>query len=143
MKIPENRTPMGLFKPRSATEIPVNPSEGSTSLISICFPVPARNKRPPASPAMAPAITMERIMLFFSLIPAYLLASRLKPTAFNSYPNVVLFKITQIRITTRIAIKIPPFTLEPGKILSRPILGILAVFATFLDSFLKLLNSGL
>ena len=75
---------MGWLSPKSATEIPVKPSLASTSLISMCFPVPARYKSPPAIPAIAPAITILITMLFFSLIPAYLLASRLSPTAFSS-----------------------------------------------------------
>ena len=41
------------------------------------------------------------------------------------------------------AMMMPPLTLEPGKILSSPIFGIFAVAATFLDSFLRLLNRGL
>ena len=38
---------------------------------------------------------------------------------------------------------IPPLTLEPGKILSRPIFGITAVAATFFDSFRRVLNKAL
>ena len=84
IKIPEKKIPIGLDSPNSATGIPLNPSGASTSTILINFPDPERYTNPPPIPAKAPAITIANTMFFFSLIPAYLAASALKPHAFIS-----------------------------------------------------------
>ena len=67
---------------------------------------------------------MERTILRLSLIPAYFAASLLKPQAFNSYPNVVLFRIIYMIIAIRIAIKIAMVVELVLKMLFKPISGI-------------------
>ena len=61
----------------------------------------------PASPANMPENSMVRMMVRFTLIPAYLAASGFKPTVRISNPKVVFHNSHQMKIATRTAIKKP------------------------------------
>ena len=119
-------TPNGLLMASRATGIPLNPMPGSS--VDTCgfhSAAPDRKYKPAPIPANAPEIIMERTILRLSLIPAYFACiPLLKPQAFNSYPNVVLFRIIYMIIAIRIAIKIAIVAKLVLKMLFKPISGI-------------------
>ena len=71
MNSAENTVPMGLELASSATEIPLKPMPGRLVEFSgFHLDTLDRKNRPAPKPASAPAMAMERMMFFFSLIPA-------------------------------------------------------------------------
>ena len=71
MKIAEKMVPMGLELASSATEMPLKPIVGRLVEFSgFHWDTLDRKYRPAPKPASAPAMAMERMMFFFSLMPA-------------------------------------------------------------------------
>src|SRR5699024_1153346 len=86
--------PIGFPNPNNATAIPLNPSLGKAPNTNKFPKVPNPLMAPP-NPASPPLISIDKIIFFLSLIPAYLEASGFKPTALISKPAVVYFMKNQ------------------------------------------------
>src|SRR5699024_5804351 len=86
----ERTIPIGFPNPNKATAIPLNPSLGKAPNTKILPNVPKPFIAPPR-PAKPPLISIDKIIFFLSLIPAYLEASGFKPTDLISKPDVVYF----------------------------------------------------
>ena len=101
-----NKIPIGLFAASRLTAIPSKPIANEDGCTNTFSNVPNPSTTPP-SPAKAPEIIIDRIIVRFADIPAYSLAFGFKPTERISNPSVVLFNRNQTNTTAIIAMKIP------------------------------------
>ena len=74
MKNADRIEPMGLRPPRNATAMPLKPMAGTEEMVVSQSSMPVRYSRPAPKPARAPAMTMVRMMFWFSFMPQYLAA---------------------------------------------------------------------
>ena len=91
----------------------------------------------PASPDKAPAIIIDITIFLLTGIPAYSAPNLLNPTAFNSYPKTVLFRVNHITKTAIKAKKIPKFMYEPLNISDNQFTLKVAASGNILDSVSK------
>jgi hypothetical protein len=83
----------GLSAPKSATTIPLNPSEPVNPVrlpsVTIRCEMLPKTSSAPARPHIAPLMVMASVIVRFTGIPAYLDASRDSPTAWMRKPKLV------------------------------------------------------